>query len=234
MIIPSPYWVSFPDQVQFAGGKPVFAQTDPANDFRPTLRDIEAVATERTRGVIINSPCNPTGAVIRESELAKIVEWCASRDAFLVFDETYEFFVYDGAQHVSAMRWFERVSGDGHRRELDVEDVRHDRLAPRLRRRASARSSPPLGKIQSHSGSLLGEHIEVHHALPVGCAVDDDSNFLGKFFGLRESKNLKHLVKCSEAPGKDDKSLREVDKPILTHEEVMEVEVERRCDVGIG
>jgi aspartate aminotransferase len=107
VIIPSPYWVSFPDQVQFAGGTPVFARTDPQNDFRPTLADIEAASSERTRGVIINSPCNPTGAVIAEKELHAIVEWCAARDAFLMFDETYEFFVYDGAKHVSAVRWFD-------------------------------------------------------------------------------------------------------------------------------
>lgn len=107
VIIPSPYWVSFPDQIAFAGGKPVFAPTTPENLFRPTLAGIEAVATERTRGVIINSPCNPTGAVIEESELRKIVEWCAARGAFLVFDETYEFFVYGGVKHASAMQWFE-------------------------------------------------------------------------------------------------------------------------------
>jgi aspartate aminotransferase len=106
VVIPSPYWVSFPDQVQFAGGVPVFARTDPQNEFRPTLDDIQAVASERTRGVIINSPCNPTGAVIAEKELHRIIEWCASRDVFLMFDETYEFFVYDGAKHVSAARWF--------------------------------------------------------------------------------------------------------------------------------
>jgi aspartate aminotransferase len=107
VIIPSPYWVSFPDQVQFAGGRPVFAPTDPENHFRPTLASIEAVASERTRGVIINSPHNPTGAVIEESELGRIIEWCAARGAFLMFDETYELFVYDGNRHVSAVRWFE-------------------------------------------------------------------------------------------------------------------------------
>lgn len=107
VIIPSPYWVSFPDQVQFAGGTPVFAKTDPQNGFRPTLDDIAAVATDRTRGVIINSPCNPTGAVISESEVARIVEWCVSRDCVLIFDETYEFFVYDGRTHSSAMKWFD-------------------------------------------------------------------------------------------------------------------------------
>ena len=107
VIIPSPYWVSFPDQVLFAGGKPVFAPGRVEEQFRPLFRDIESVATERTRGVIINSPCNPTGAVISESELRRIVEWCASRDLFLLFDETYELFVYGGRPHVSAMRWFD-------------------------------------------------------------------------------------------------------------------------------
>ena len=107
VIIPSPYWVSFPDQVQFAGATPVFAKTDPMNGFRPTLEDIAAVATDRTRGVIVNSPCNPTGAVIEESEVARIVEWCASRDCVLIFDETYEFFVYDGLKLSSAMKWFD-------------------------------------------------------------------------------------------------------------------------------
>jgi aspartate aminotransferase len=108
VIIPSPYWVSFPDQVAFAGGRPVFAPTSKANFLRPTLDDVKAVATERTRGVIINSPCNPTGSVIAEREIEGIVEWCASRDLFLVFDETYELFVYDGNRHVSAMQWFEK------------------------------------------------------------------------------------------------------------------------------
>ncbi len=105
VIIPSPYWVTFPEQVRFAGGKAVFAATI-GPDFRPTVAAIDAVSSDRTRGVIINSPCNPTGTVISESELDRLVKWCRERDAFLLFDETYEFFTYHGAQHVSAMRWY--------------------------------------------------------------------------------------------------------------------------------
>lgn len=106
VIIPSPYWVSFPDQVIFAGGRPVFAPTDPSDHFRPTLESIEAMVTDKTRGVILNSPCNPTGAVIRERELRAIVEFCARQGLFLIFDETYAFFVYNGHQHVSPISWF--------------------------------------------------------------------------------------------------------------------------------
>lgn len=107
VIIPVPYWVSFPDQVIFAGGKPVFARTEPENHFRATVSSIEAMLTARTRGVILNSPCNPTGAVIREDELRGIVELCHANGLFLIFDETYEFFVYDGQKHVSPARWLD-------------------------------------------------------------------------------------------------------------------------------
>jgi aspartate aminotransferase len=107
VIIPSPYWVSFPDQVLFSGGIPLFARLDPANNFRPRLRDIEPLVGENTRGVILNSPSNPTGAVIEQQELEAIVRFCADRGLFLLYDETYEFFVYDGQRHDSAIRWFE-------------------------------------------------------------------------------------------------------------------------------
>lgn len=152
VIIPSPYWVSFPDQVRFAGGTPVFAKTDPNNGFRPTLDDIAAVATDRTRGVIINSPCNPTGAVIEESEVARIVEWCASRDCVLIFDETYEFFVYDGRKHASAMKWF-----DDYPETVIAVNSMSKTFAMTGWRLGWAVAQPELisalGKIQSHSTS---------------------------------------------------------------------------------
>jgi aspartate aminotransferase len=152
VIIPSPYWVSFPDQVHFAGGTAVFARTETSEHFRPTLEAIEAVSSERTRGVIINSPCNPTGAVISESELRKTIEWCSERDAFLIFDETYEFFVYDGARHVSAMQWFEQ-----HPETIVVVNSMSKTFAMTGWRLGYAVAHPDLiaaaGKIQSHSTS---------------------------------------------------------------------------------
>ena len=117
VIIPSPYWVSFPDQVQFAGGTPgLRARPTRGTTSVPTFADIEArghrAHARRDHQLAVQS--DRRGDRARRS-CASIVEWCASRDCFLMFDETYEFFVYDGAEHVSAMRWFERVSGDGHR-----------------------------------------------------------------------------------------------------------------------
>jgi aspartate aminotransferase len=172
VIIPEPYWVSFPDQVAFAGGKPVFAKLDPDHLFRATLADIEAVATERTRGIILNSPCNPTGAVIRESEIEKIVEWCVARGAFLVFDETYELFVYDGNEHASAVRWFERYP-----ETVIVVNSMSKTFAMTGWRLGYAVAHPEivaaLSKIQSHSTSNPST-IAQHAALEALSGVDED------------------------------------------------------------
>lgn len=172
VIIPSPYWVSFPDQVEFAGGKAVFAPTRAENHFRPTFEEIESVATERTRGVILNSPCNPTGAVIRGAELEKIVEWCAQRDIFLVFDETYELFVYEGNEHISAIRWFEKYP-----ETVIVVNSMSKTFAMTGWRLGYAIAHPDivsaLGKIQSHSTSNPST-IAQHAALEALTSADDD------------------------------------------------------------
>lgn len=172
VIIPSPYWVSFPDQVEFAGGKAVFAKTNADDRFRPAMADIAAVATERTRGVIINSPCNPSGAVIRGEELEQIVEWCAARGAFLVFDETYELFVYGDNEHVSAIRWFER-----HPETVIVVNSMSKTFAMTGWRLGYAVAHPEiisaLGKIQSHSTSNPST-IAQHAALAALHGVDAD------------------------------------------------------------
>ncbi|HUP49411.1 MAG TPA: pyridoxal phosphate-dependent aminotransferase [Thermoanaerobaculia bacterium] len=152
VIIPVPYWVSFPDQVAFAGGKPVFAQTSAEHRFRPRFADIEPLATDRTRAVILNSPCNPSGAVIAESELARIVEWCVERDLFLIFDETYELFVYQGNRHASAMSWF-----DAHPENIVVVNSMSKTFAMTGWRLGYALAHEEivsaLAKIQSHSTS---------------------------------------------------------------------------------
>ncbi|MFQ5802048.1 MAG: pyridoxal phosphate-dependent aminotransferase [Candidatus Methylomirabilales bacterium] len=101
VIIPAPYWVSYPEQVRLAEATPVFAPTHEKEGFRLKRRDIERVLTRRTKAVIINSPCNPTGAVIGTEELKAIAELAVERDFYLVSDEAYETLTYDGAKHVS-------------------------------------------------------------------------------------------------------------------------------------
>ena len=105
-------------------------------------------------------------------------------------------------------------------------------------RRAKASSGVSANWKRSHvldgDGALFGEDVEVDDALPVGRAVDDDGDLLGELVGLGEGEQLEHFVQGAEAAGKDDQRLGEVGEPVLAHEEVVEVEVERGRDVGVG
>jgi aspartate aminotransferase len=96
-----PYWVSFPEMVRLAGARPVWIPTDRAEAWRPRLRELASRATPGLRGVILNTPSNPTGAAIEAEELARILEWTRERGIFVLFDECYEHFLYDGRTHAS-------------------------------------------------------------------------------------------------------------------------------------
>ncbi len=98
----SPYWVSFPEMVRLTGAKPVFVETSLDEGWHPTAAALASAASGDVRGVIVNSPNNPTGAVTDAAELSRIVDWCAARKAWLIYDETYDRFLYDGRTHASA------------------------------------------------------------------------------------------------------------------------------------
>lgn len=107
----APYWVSFPEIVRLCGAEPVFVPTDLRTGWKPTAAALDRVATERTRAVIVNSPCNPTGAVVEKEELARLLDWSAKRGAILLFDETYDHFLYGGRRHVSAASFWAEHPG---------------------------------------------------------------------------------------------------------------------------
>jgi len=97
-----PYWVSFPEMIRLSGAVPLLVPTELETHWKPIASDLAERASDRTRGVILNSPNNPTGAVVEPAELASVVEWCEARDACLIFDETYDRFLFDRRPHVSA------------------------------------------------------------------------------------------------------------------------------------
>lgn len=101
VIIIAPYWVSYPEQVQLAGGTPVCLTVTEATDFVPTIVALESTVTDRTKAIIINSPGNPTGVVYPEATLRQIGELAAERDLWIITDEIYEKIVYDGRTHRS-------------------------------------------------------------------------------------------------------------------------------------
>jgi len=101
VIVPSPYWVSYPEQVKLAGGVPVIVPTTEATGFLATASDIEGYLTPRTKLVIINSPSNPTGAVYTPRALREISDLCVGRGVYLMSDEIYEKILYTGSEFVS-------------------------------------------------------------------------------------------------------------------------------------
>ena len=101
VIVPGPYWVSYPEIVRMAGGVPVIVEGREENNFKPTIDDFRAAVTDKTRAVVINSPNNPNGFVFTREELQAIGDLAIEKDLSIVSDEIYEFLVYDGAEHIS-------------------------------------------------------------------------------------------------------------------------------------
>jgi aspartate aminotransferase len=101
VIIPAPYWVSYPDMVRLAGAEPVIVPTSERNTWKMRAADFENAMTPRTKMLILNSPCNPTGSVYTREELQAIVDVAAEEDIYILSDEIYEKLVYDDAKHVS-------------------------------------------------------------------------------------------------------------------------------------
>ncbi len=101
VIIPSPYWVSYPEMVKLAGAEPVIVQATEANGWKMTAEQFADAMTPRTKMVIINSPNNPTGAIYTREELEAIVEVADEEGIIILSDEMYEKLVYDDVEHVS-------------------------------------------------------------------------------------------------------------------------------------
>ena len=101
VIIPAPYWVSYPEMVKLAGGTPVYVKATDAADFKVTVQQLESVCTPKTKLLILTSPSNPTGAVYSEQELKEIMDFAIARDILVMSDEIYSTLVYDGVEAIS-------------------------------------------------------------------------------------------------------------------------------------
>ena len=103
VIIFSPYWVSFPDFVSVTGAKPIFVNTDPARQFEPVMDDLKAKINSRTKGIIINSPSNPTGGVWSDEAVLRVLEIAEIAGVWVFSDECYEQLTYDRTYISTAM-----------------------------------------------------------------------------------------------------------------------------------
>ena len=108
VLIPAPYWVSYPAMVELADGVPVIVPTNPENGFLVSVRDLEAVCTPRTSVLILNSPSNPTGGHYAQEALDEIARWAKARGVFIISDEVYDRLVYEPAKPSTLSNFWQR------------------------------------------------------------------------------------------------------------------------------
>ncbi|WP_293332136.1 pyridoxal phosphate-dependent aminotransferase [Microcoleus sp. CAWBG58] len=101
VIIPAPYWLSYPEMVKLASGKPVIVRTDASTGYKITPEQLSAAITPKTKLFVLNTPSNPTGMVYTPAEIKALAQVIVDRDILVVSDEIYEKIIYDGAKHVS-------------------------------------------------------------------------------------------------------------------------------------
>ena len=106
VLVPAPYWLSYPDMVMLTGATPVPVLAGPEQGFKVTPAMLEAHTTDKTRLLILNSPSNPTGAVYTEAEFTAIMDWAIARGLFVLSDEIYDQLVFAPAKMTSAISWF--------------------------------------------------------------------------------------------------------------------------------
>ncbi len=119
VIIPIPYWVSYPEQVKLAEGVPVYIEATASQNYKISPQQLREAITERTKAVMINTPSNPTGMIYSKEELQELAEVCREKDILIVSDEIYEKLVYEGTEHVSIAT----LSDDAKERTIIVNGV---------------------------------------------------------------------------------------------------------------
>ena len=105
VLLPCPYWTSYPDLIRLAGGNPVLVKADSSRGFRISPADLEQAVTPATKMLILNTPSNPTGVAYTQEEIDALVEWCLARDIFVLSDEMYDQLVYEGDPVSAAHLW---------------------------------------------------------------------------------------------------------------------------------
>ncbi len=202
VIIPVPFWVTYKDVVNYAGGKCVFVETDEENGFTVSAKAIEAALTPKTRLVMINSPCNPSGAVVERAEFEKILSLCAKRGIYLMTDECYCHFLYEGSP-------FSIASVPGAKDTVLVAGTMSKTYAMTGWRVGFALAPAPLivamNKLQSHSTSNPTSIAQKAAVEAMRGPQDSVQRMLAEYRKRRDFvvKRLREIpgVKCAEPKG---------------------------------
>jgi aspartate aminotransferase len=189
VIVPVPYWVSFIEQIKLAGGKPVPVAT---KDHQLNCEAIERAVTPRTKAVLINSPNNPSGAVYPMADLHKIARLAADHNLFIVADEAYEAFVYDGCKIASL---------------FDIEDVRNRTIVTRSFSKSYSMTGFRIGYLAAH-GEIIKALSKIQSHLSGNVCT------FAQYGALAALSLDRHLLstRCSELQQRRDTAFESVSK----------------------
>lgn len=196
VLIPKPYWLTYPEVIKSCGGVPVYIYATPRHGYKVTAAQIEAMITPHTKMLIFNSPCNPTGAVYTESEIREIAEVCLQHNLIVLADEIYEKLIYGGETHFSIAN----VSPEMKENTIVINGVSKSYAMTGWRLgylAAPANVAKAIASFQSHSTSNVNTMTQ-YAAI---AALDGDEKpmlEMIKAFGERREKMLEVLdtMKC--------------------------------------
>lgn len=152
VIIPAPFWLSYPEIVKLAGGVPVIVNTTKEQSYKITAKQLEAACTDKTKALVLNTPNNPTGMLYTEEELRAIADVIVKKDIYVVADEMYENLVYDGQEHVSIASFNDEI----YKRTITCSGVAKSYAMTGWRigyTGSSAEIAKLMGSVQSHQTS---------------------------------------------------------------------------------
>lgn len=193
VIIPVPYWVSYPELVKLADGVPVFVNTLKENDHKYTIDDLKQVVTNKTKAILINSPNNPTGSVYSREELLEIAEFAKEYNLIIISDEIYEKLIYDNKEIVSIAS----LSEDSYNRTIVINGLSKSYAMTGWRIGYSASSveiAKLMSSIQSHVTSNINS-ISQYAAIEALTGPQDSIKSMIKEFEKRRNYMIDRINK---------------------------------------
>lgn len=196
VLIPVPYWVSYPELVKLADGVPVFVETSKENNYKYTISELEAVVTDKTKAILINSPNNPTGTIYHEDELLEIADFAKNHNLLIISDEIYEKLIYDGEKHISIAS----LNEDAYDRTIVINGVSKTYAMTGWRLgyvAASEKITKLMTSIQSHMTSNVNT-ITQYATIEALNGPEEDLNNMIKEFENRRNFMADKLSKLNE------------------------------------
>lgn len=195
VILPIPYWVSYPELIKLADGVPIFINNLKENDYKYKIEDLRKAVTSKTKAILLNSPNNPTGSIYSREELVEIAEFAKENDLIIISDEIYEKLIYDDNKHISIAS----ISKDAYKRTIVINGLSKSYAMTGWRVGYSACSEEIanlMSSIQSHVTSNINS-ISQYAAIEALTGSQDALNNMVKEFKDRRNYMVDRLNKIN-------------------------------------